>query len=266
MRKPDLISVLTPTYNRAKYLALAIESVQKQRKDGFEVEHIIVDNGSSDGTEELVKDIMREDPTIKYFRNSENLGPAAALNSAFSKSEGKLVTFLDDDDLLPLNSIKFRYNYFKNHPSVHWVAGYIILIDEENKIYQPLTEFSTTRVSAPNLTLSLLAKNFIPAGSVMVTAEAIENVDGWNPELRLQDFDLSLRLADKGYEPHIIDSYVYLYRWHKGSVTHTNKSSGIFQKEYSYFFKKYNTTQDEINALRVAAGLPAYIPKQLDEK
>src|SRR4051812_1692017 len=117
MTKKNLFSILTPTLNRAnEFLPQTILSIQNQKEDGFSHEHIIVDNGSKDNTEKVVKAFAKKDKRIKYVKSKTNLGAAGGLNLALKNSSGEFVIPLDDDDMLPLSSLQFRYNFLKRNP------------------------------------------------------------------------------------------------------------------------------------------------------
>jgi len=97
-----LVSVLTITYNRADLIHKCIESIQRQTYPNYE--HVIVDGGSTDDTEEVV--MKYHDSHIRYVKLKEK-GPAIQMNRAFAESKGEMITFLDDDDeYLPMKISK----------------------------------------------------------------------------------------------------------------------------------------------------------------
>jgi len=89
-----MISIIIPTYNRARFLPRAIKSILNQTYQDWEL--IIVDDGSTDNTKEVVKKYLK-DPRIKYIQ-TENLGAANARNVGVNKAKNNWVTFLDSDD------------------------------------------------------------------------------------------------------------------------------------------------------------------------
>lgn len=93
--KPDF-SIVIPTFNRARFLKVAISSVLKQRNISFEI--IIGDNASTDKTYDIVKSF--KDRRIKYFRNDKNLGFAENIRKCFKKTSGMYIFTLGDDDLI----------------------------------------------------------------------------------------------------------------------------------------------------------------------
>lgn len=108
------ISVIIPSYNRAAYITNAIGSVLSQTYQDFEV--IIVDDGSTDNTEEIVKSYFKvyEKEKIRYFYQ-RNQGPGATRNYGIRQARGEYVAFLDADDVLLPNALKERYDFLENH-------------------------------------------------------------------------------------------------------------------------------------------------------
>ena len=94
MRQKDLISVIMPTYNDSEYLVKAIEDILNQTYKNFEL--IIVNDGSTDNTEQLIEQYL-SDKRIKYYFK-ENGGTGSALNLGFSKANGEFGTWVSSDD------------------------------------------------------------------------------------------------------------------------------------------------------------------------
>ena len=92
----DLVSIITPSYNTADYISDTIKSVQAQTYTNWEM--IIVDDCSTDNTDEVVKPFLT-DRRIKYLKNKENSGAAVSRNWALREAKGKWIAFLDSDDL-----------------------------------------------------------------------------------------------------------------------------------------------------------------------
>jgi len=92
-----LVSIITPSYNSAKFIAETIQSVQNQTYPNWEM--IIVDDGSSDETESVVLSINQNDNRIQFHKLSQNSGPAVARNTGIEKASGDYMTFIDADDI-----------------------------------------------------------------------------------------------------------------------------------------------------------------------
>ena len=92
-----LVSIITPAYNSAKFIAETIQSVQNQTHENWEM--IIVDDGSSDETLAIVQAFIDKDKRIKFYKLALNSGPAVARNTAIEKASGDFMTFIDADDI-----------------------------------------------------------------------------------------------------------------------------------------------------------------------
>lgn len=92
-----LVSIITPTYNSAKYIRETIRSVQKQTYENWEM--ILVDDCSTDNTVEIIQEIQKIDSRIQLILSEENSGPAISRNKGIEKIKGKYMTFLDADDI-----------------------------------------------------------------------------------------------------------------------------------------------------------------------
>lgn len=93
----ELVSIITPTYNSAKFIAETIQSVQNQTYSNWEM--IIVDDGSSDETIAVVKRIQETEHRIHFIEQIQNVGPAITRNKGIETAKGKYLTFLDADDI-----------------------------------------------------------------------------------------------------------------------------------------------------------------------
>ena len=92
-----LVSIITPSFNSAKFIAETIQSVQHQTHQNWEM--IIVDDGSFDDTEHIVRSIIEKDKRIQFYKLTQNSGPAIARNTGIEKASGKYLTFIDADDI-----------------------------------------------------------------------------------------------------------------------------------------------------------------------
>lgn len=93
----ELVSIITPAYNGARFIKQTIDSVVAQSYSNWEM--VIVDDRSTDGTAELVEQIGAAEPRVRLIRQPKNQGPAHARNAALRAARGRYVAFLDSDDL-----------------------------------------------------------------------------------------------------------------------------------------------------------------------
>ena len=127
-----LVSVIMPTYNRAHLLPRAIKSVLSQTFKDFEL--IIIDGGSIDNTEDVVKSF--KDPRIIYINQGINQGISAAKNVGIMKAKGKYIAFIDSDDEWFSIKLEKQVKVFQKASNdiavVH--AGYVVYDDRYNRI------------------------------------------------------------------------------------------------------------------------------------
>lgn len=107
------LSVVIPTYNRAEWLKRVIESLLNQTYQDFEI--IVVDDGSVDGTESLIRDVMKNAPRELVYIRQENQGPATARNAGIKHAKGELILFIDDDVLPAPNLLEEHISGHQQH-------------------------------------------------------------------------------------------------------------------------------------------------------
>lgn len=125
-----LVSVITPTYNCAKFIGDTIESVQKQTYKKWEM--IIVDDCSVDNTRDIVMSYSEKDARIKYYILDSNSGAAIARTRAMELAEGEYIAFLDSDDLWVKDKLKKQLLFMKKN-GVSFTSTSYEQIDEEGK-------------------------------------------------------------------------------------------------------------------------------------
>lgn len=107
----DLVSIIMPSYNTAAYIKQSIESVLKQSYTNWEL--IIVDDCSSDNTDEVVKSI--NDVRVKYLKNKKNSGAALSRNRALREAKGRWIAFLDSDDLWMTEKLEKQIRFMEKN-------------------------------------------------------------------------------------------------------------------------------------------------------
>lgn len=250
------ISILTPTYNRGgTYLAETIYRVQRQRERGFTHEHIIVDNASTDNTEEVVRSFMKEDPRIKYIRNDQNLWASGALNVALQHSVGELIVPLDDDDIVPEHSLQIRFDAMRD-PKVMWTSGYAVYIDKDGALFKqgskgfeanleilPYLDDTYELKEPDKFFHAFFTKWLICSGTVTVRRKCIEEVGGWDASFQAaQDTEMWTKLAAKRFHHKLIAQYILFYRVHPAQASGRNAVNGVWVKLRQELRERYGIT------------------------
>ena len=183
------VTVVIPTFNRASIVVRAIRSVLGQTCQDWEL--IVVDDGSTDGTEQVVRGFS--DKRINYIRHDRNLGGGAARNTGIRHAQGEYVAFLDSDDEWPPEKLQKELEVFRNSdPALGLVYTSKMILDETGRVLEILMAAKSGWVYE-----ALLDWNFIGSCSrVTVKKQALERVAGFDETLvSHQDWDLWLRVA-----------------------------------------------------------------------
>lgn len=221
------VSVIIPTYNRAHLVGRAVQSVLNQTYQNFEV--IVVDDGSVDNTEEVVKNFNNE--IIRYIRHKENGGGAAARNTGIREAEGEYIAFLDDDDEWLPEKLKKQISLFDDKSSELGVvyAG-LIRVDETGE-YVGKQHICVPDIHVPEkrgwIYEDLLLKDYVGTTStVLVKKECFEKVGLFDESFSgAEDWDMWIRIA-KIYQFDFIESPLIKYHRHANRVT-TNLEAKI---------------------------------------
>jgi glycosyltransferase involved in cell wall biosynthesis len=126
----ELVSIIMPSYNTAKFIAESIEAVVKQTYSNWEL--LIVDDCSSDNTDEVVESFL-VDTRIKYFKNAKNSGAAVSRNRALREAKGKWIAFLDSDDLWMPEKLEKQIKFMEKHDYHFSYTNYAEIDTEDNR-------------------------------------------------------------------------------------------------------------------------------------
>lgn len=215
MNKNLTVSVIIPTYNRAHLVGRAIQSVLNQTYQDFEL--IIVDDGSTDNTDDIIKEFQKKDKRIKYIRHEKNKGGSAARNSGIKVSRGEYIAFLDSDDEWFIEKLKRQMKFFKNaSPEVSVVYTGFIYKDELGgntcKQYIPKKRCYIYE--------DILAENCVGTTStVLIKRKCFEKVEIFDENLpSCQDWEMWIRIA-KEYQFDFIEDPLVTYHIHKSRIS-----------------------------------------------
>lgn len=206
MSRTPFFSIITPTYNRARFLTEMIESVQQQTFTDYE--HIIVDDGSEDDSEKIVSEFAKADSRINYIIQ-ENKGRSTARNVGIEQAKGQYVCFLDSDDLwLPNHLENLRQTIEKHNEPAFFHTGLIWFYDdgtpEQEVVYRPRhfytsdTEFAIVNQFAPDCVCvprsSLDEDKFNPSLSINEDAELWARITTNYPVVSIEESTAKLRV------------------------------------------------------------------------
>ncbi|OGQ77098.1 MAG: hypothetical protein A3G40_12500 [Deltaproteobacteria bacterium RIFCSPLOWO2_12_FULL_57_22] len=210
-----LISVVIPTYNRRAYIVESLESVLHQSFRDFEI--LVVDDGSTDGTEEVLRSYAHR---IRYIRQ-ENRGAAAARNLGVRHARGSYIAFMDSDDLSTPHHLQKLYDFLARHALHAMVIGNGAYF--EGKFHNRSTVISpkkAKRLEEKGVSVEdLFDGRVIRLQGTMSRRTALEEIGLLDEWFRLSyDLDLALRLVKK-HPIGFVNEVVYLYRKHGTNIS-----------------------------------------------
>jgi glycosyltransferase involved in cell wall biosynthesis len=202
------VSVCIPTYNSKDYLREAINSVFAQTYKEYEV--VVLDDGSTDGTGEMVKDLHH---VIRYFR-TEHIGQYPARNKLVELAKGRYVTFLDADDLLFPDALERLYYVIESHGPNVFAYGSHVGINEAGK------EIRTRHHKLPSgfITADLFERIHVHSCGTLCHRRLFEEAGGFDTSLnRCAAYKLFLKLS-LNHEFIAVEGPVFKRRRHSGNI------------------------------------------------
>ncbi|UCH37115.1 MAG: glycosyltransferase, partial [Candidatus Bathyarchaeota archaeon] len=215
----SLVSVVIPTYNQAQYLREALESLLAQTYSHWEA--IVVNDGSTDNTNEVMNEYSKRDSRIKPI-SKINGGITSALNEGLKYCQGDYFCWLSSDDLYYPNKLETLIKAFENLDEDYALTyGSFDLLKEESHTIkvQPFQKSKMKGVEFPEA----LKFDFIDGCSMMIRMDVMREVDGFNLYyLHSQDSELWMRIASRGYRFHLVDKKVTIRRVHAAQASTSN--------------------------------------------
>ncbi len=199
--KPPVATIITATYNRADLLAGAIQSVLDQDLPSFE--YLIVDDGSTDRTPEVVRPYL-VDPRVRYFRTT-NQGQPRALNWGLRHASAELVGFLDSDDELKPDHLSRLGQALKSGGYDFLLARFELIVSAGGPEPQ-VTDFYNRERKIPVRDIECIT------GALFGRREVFQAVGGFR-DVPFSDTDLFQRLRKAGYRWTRVDAPTYLYHF-----------------------------------------------------
>ncbi len=186
-----VISVFIASYNHAQFLPETLESVLSQEGPGFEV--VVVDDGSTDDSREILERYARRDSRIRWSQHEggRNLGVSRTSNRAIGLCRGEFLAWLGSDDLLMPGSLATRLRELSKASNAGMAYGRALLMDSSPERTRAIGG-DVNRLGPPVVRLAL--SNCIPASTVMLRRSALETVGSFAEELTSSDWELWLRL------------------------------------------------------------------------
>jgi len=211
-----LVSVNIPAYNSEKFIERTITSAIKQSYGNIEV--VILDDGSSDKTADIVQEMRNNDSRIRYYFQ-KNKGLAFSRNRLFDLSKGEYIAFLDHDDQWFPDKIESQLALFAANPDTALVYADILCMDVEAAKHST-TYFSYKQPHKGRVFYQLLIKgNFIPLSSVVVKSDILKAYLPFRLNLKIaEEWELFMRIA-RDHQVDYLNKPLGIYHIHSGRAS-----------------------------------------------
>jgi len=265
-------SVIVPTYNRSSLLAGCLNALAKQTVHAENYEIIVVNDGSKDDTDEVIKKFRETNPSLNFiYLKQKNGGPAKARNAGIKAAKGEIIFFTDDDCVVPPEWMETLLDAYRRYPDIAGVGGWYryaednlelqnnIIVQYRNYLFHrefegnAMKEIKIVRIS------KIIAGN---TANMSYLKSALEKVGGFDETfdaLGLEDFELAKQVVDSGspllYMPYFVEDKklptwnMILKRWF-----HFGRSRYLFSKKYPNLRSRYEPNFQK-NVINQAKGI-----------
>ena len=215
------VSVLLPVRNAAPWLRASIESLSRQRHADFEI--IAVDDGSTDGSADLLESLADSEPRLRVIRRVHE-GLPATLQSALAAAQGELLMRHDADDLSRRDRLGAQVEFLAAHPEVAVLGSRVRLFPDQayGEGMRRWVKWHDSLLSHEEMYRERLIDSPLCHGTAMIRRGALELVQGWQERGWAEDLDLWVRMLESGARFAKLPRRLYAWRQHAASSTRTD--------------------------------------------
>lgn len=222
---PPKISIITPSYNQARFIEETILSVLNQNYSNLEF--IIIDGGSTDGSVDVIR---KYESQLHYWVSEKDRGQAHALNKGLERATGDIVAYLNSDDLYKPAAFEAVINYFREHPECEWLCGDTLMFGEQS-------EDEVVRADVPRSAAHALSWAYTAPQPGMFWKRALLK-EGFAERWRYCfDHELYVRLLLAGHKCEHLAVTLAAYRLHLESKTVAE--GDLFDREFDQIAEIY---------------------------
>lgn len=190
MSSSPKVSIIVPCYNHRIFIEKLINSIYAQTFTNFEL--IVLDDGSKDGSAELLKTLSEKHGF--YLKLKDNEGLCKTLNQGLSLAKGEYITIIASDDFIPDYRLEEQVSFLDGRPEIDVVAGCMTVVDINNNP----TNFKNTTIKGLVSLDEMLKRNRVFAATAMIRMSAYKKIGNYNEEHVFEDFGMWLKVL-KGH-------------------------------------------------------------------
>lgn len=193
---PPRVSVICLCYNHARYVREALQSVLDQTYAPIEL--IVIDDGSSDGSQDVIAAFVAQHPQIIFLPSAANQGNCRAFNSGLQKATGKYVIDLAADDRLMPTRVERGVALMEAHPECGVQFSDATIIDAEGRAQGLHSErFPHATIPQGKIFREILSRYFINSPTMMIRMSLLDDLGGYDESLAYEDFDFWVRSSPR---------------------------------------------------------------------
>jgi glycosyltransferase involved in cell wall biosynthesis len=221
------VSIVTISFNQGKFLERAIRSVLEQ--DHQNIEYIVVDPGSTDGSRDIIE---RYQSRISKIILDPDKGPADGLNKGFAAASGDILGYINADDAYLPGAITKAVAAFQARPDTDVIYGHSYIVDDSGKVVR------RSRSVPFDLRLYAYGAVVVMQQSTFFRRQAYDNAGGFNANNRSSwDGELLVDMARNGSKFSMVDDYWSLFAIYQGSITASVKTNQQFMNDHARMFR-----------------------------
>lgn len=216
------ISIVIPSFNKAHFIYETLGSIVSQKYRNLEV--IIQDGGSTDGTLEIVKKYAKKYPNLFSWESKKDKGQLDAINKGMRKAKGDILTYINADDYYVEGALSAVAKAYKNNPGHLWFAGRGVVVNASgNQIANFVTTYKNLLLRLNKYSL-LLMTNYLMQPSVFITKAAYKKYGPFTGNNKfVTEYDLWLKLG-KNQMPVVINKVLSNFRFEPSTISATQSN------------------------------------------
>jgi len=254
MKRP-FISIVIPSYNKARFIGSTLDSILRQNYSGYEI--IVQNGGSTDGTYEIISKYAKRYPRVFRIESKDDRGQTNAINIGLGKANGEIVSYINADDVYKADAFSEVAKMYQKNPEALWFAGQGKVINNKSREIAKFATYYKNLLLSLNSKFFLLTTNYLMQPSVFLTKKAYLKYGPFNGMANgiVMEYGLWLKLS-KISMPVVVKKTLSAFRISEGNISSISYRNILEEDER--IVKKFNknklilTLHRLNNLLRVA--------------